>query len=441
MVATFPDFAAAGAWYLMPLTDTVRYMRDRLPGLTLYVTSTGAMVVALGAQFIAFAILARHLGTAQFGQLQTISATTEMAAALSGVGAGETMTRRVARDLSMYPCVLGHGLILLSTSGIALTMFSAAGLSIFVKAGEDPLQNILILLIMAGSNIILFKWIGFTEQVFLARQLFLRANIVNMGFGLWRSGATIAACLVFKVETIWEWCLWYGAIHLAASAVCAMSVRRFGPPRWGILFEEINRGFHLTTPFFFNILRQNIDLIAIGLISFPATVGKYGAASRIATMSLVTVHSFNRLLYPKLARAGRYGLSTTFGLAVKYVVPATALAIATSAFVFILAPCAPLLFGTEYADMVVYLRMLCWIPILVAIQNAIYDALGAADLHAMRAIVYNAGCIFASMLILGLTWLWGLPGTVAGIYISQASIAIALWITGYVMRQNVVAWR
>jgi O-antigen/teichoic acid export membrane protein len=417
----------------MALTDTVRYVRDRIPTLALYVTSTGALVVALGAQFIAFVILARHLGTAQFGKLQTISAATEMAAALCGLGAGDTMIRRVARDPSLYPLVLGHGLILVSTSGIALTVLTATGLSLFVQTATDQLENLGILLIFAVSNIVLFKWINLAEQIFLARRLYLPANIINMGFAIWRSIVTIAACLVFGVDNIWVWSLWYVAVHLCAAAACVVAVRRFGPPQWRLIPEEVKRGFHFTTPFFFNVLRQNVDLVAVGMVSAPATVGRYSAASRIAIMSLVTVHSFNRLLYPKLAIAGRHGISATFRLACRYVVPATALAVVTSVCVFVLAPYMPLLFGAEYGDMVVYLRILCWIPVMVAIQNAIYDALGAADRHGIRAVVYNTGCVIASTLIIGLTRLYGLPGTIAGIYISHASIAVALWITGFVL--------
>ena len=94
----------------------------------------------------------------------------------------------------------------------------------------------------------------------------------------------------------------------------------------------------------------------------------------------------------------------------------------------------PMLFGAEYGEIVVYLRLLCWIPVLVAIQNAMYDALGAADRHGLRAAVYNSGCVAGSILIICLTVFFGLFGTIAGIYITQGSIAAALWLTGFIAR-------
>jgi O-antigen/teichoic acid export membrane protein len=414
-------------------SEIVRYARARLPGLTLYVTSTGALTLGLGAQFIAFVVLARHLGTDQFGKLQTISAVTDLAAAVCGFGAGDTMIRRVVRDQSLYPVVLGHSLILILSTGVALTVLATAGLAVFINSA-DPLQHLGSIAVLAFSNIVLFKWIGLTEQIFLARGIFLAANIVNTGFVVFRSIVTIAACFLFTIDTVWNWALWYGALHLFASTACALAVRRYGAPHWHLIPDEVRRGFYLITPFFFNVLRQNVDLLAVSMVSPPATVGRYGAASRIATMSLVTVHSFNRLVYPKLALTGRQGTSATFRLAARYVIPAASLALATSVCIFIFAPYAPILFGAGYDEMVVYLRLLCWIPVLVAIQNAIYDALGAADRHGLRAAVYNSGCVAGSILIICLTMFFGLSGTIAGIYIAQGSIAAALWLTGFVAR-------
>src|SRR5215831_20467486 len=151
-------------------TEIVRYVRDRLPRLRLYVTSTGALALGLGAQFIAFVVLARHLGTDQFGKLQTISAVTDLAAAVCGFGAGDTMIRRVVRDQSLYPAVLGHGLILILSTGGALTVLVTAGLAMFINS-TDPFQHLGAIAILAFSNIVLFKWIGLTEQIFLARHI------------------------------------------------------------------------------------------------------------------------------------------------------------------------------------------------------------------------------------------------------------------------------
>jgi O-antigen/teichoic acid export membrane protein len=404
-------------------------LRDRLPTLRLYAASTGTLVLALGAQFIAFVVLARHLGTTQFGHMVTISAATDLACALCGIGAGEALIRRVVREPALYPTVLGHNLILLLGSGLVLTLVTTLGLALFVRVDPDPVANALVMVVFALGGIMLSRWIGVTEQIFLGHHNFRGANFVNAGFAIWRSLVTLTACLVFGVSRIQSWAPWYVGMYVVGAVVCALGVRQYGAPRWRIIRDEIALGVHFSTPFFFNILRQNVDLLTLNLVALPATIGKYSAASRIVLTSMVTVHSFNRLLYPKLAIAGRDGVRATLNLAIKYVILAVGLAVVTSAGVFIVAPFMPWLFGKDYGDMVTYMRVLSWVPILIAFQNAAYDSLGAADRHGVRATVYNVGCVCAAILIFGSTYLFGIDGTFVAVYLSHGLIAVALWVT------------
>lgn len=95
-------------------------LRRRLPPLLLYVSSTGSLLVGTVAHTIGFVILARFLGTEQYGYLATISAATNLACPLCGLGASEAVRRWVGRDPSSYSAILGHSLILLSVTGILL---------------------------------------------------------------------------------------------------------------------------------------------------------------------------------------------------------------------------------------------------------------------------------------------------------------------------------
>ena len=398
-----------------------------------YVLSTGTLVVGLGSQLIAFIVLARYLGTSQLGQWMTILAATSLAGQICGIGAGESMIRRVSRKSSIYPILLGHGLILSFASGIPLIALSVVGLTFFVSITNVVIEDIAILLIFAFSNIMLYQWISLTEAIFLAKRQLMRANLVNMGFAVWRSLVTIVACLAFGMHQLEAWALCYGLIHLVGALACVAAVWRFGPPEWRILRSEIRLGIHNTTPAFLDTLRQNVDLLALNGVEASAAIGRYSAASRIVLTSLVTVNSFYRMLYPHLSLAGKAGTSTTFRLALKYVVYAVLLAAITSTALFVAAPYLTLLFGKEFGDMVFYLRILCWIPILVAIKNAAYDALGAAEQHAVRAAVYNTGVVASAVLIVAMTRLYGLDGIFAALFISHGLVALSLWVTLFLL--------
>ena len=415
---------------------SLKTFRKKLPKVRLYIFSTGAQVTGLLAQFFAFVILARHLGTVQFGQLMVIAAVTNLAVQICGIGAGEAMIRRVAREPSIYSAVLGHNLILILGSGALLTLTVAVALNFFVEIDPDHVRNFIVLLIFAFSNIMLYRWISLTEYAFLGHQQFMRASTTNAGFAVWRSLATVVACVGFGVDQLGTWAVWYGLIHLAGTVACIAAVWTYGAPRWRILHEEIKLGIHLVTPSVLDALRQNVDLLALSGVETPATIGRYSAASRMVLTSLVTVNSFYLLLYPRLSVAGKGGVSTTFRLAVKYVVLATALGAATSAGLFVIAPYIALLFGKDFGNMALYIQVLCWLLILIAIKNAAFDALGAAEKHAIRATVYNISVVASVILIVGLTRIYGLPGTFAALFISHALIALALWITLFALSRR-----
>src|ERR1019366_3102326 len=100
--------------------------KQKLPMALTYFGSTASLVVSSGAQLLTFAILARHLGVEQFGLLMTITAATSLGVQLCGLGASETLVRRVANDPAIYRAALGHNLILIGASGSVLILIFTA---------------------------------------------------------------------------------------------------------------------------------------------------------------------------------------------------------------------------------------------------------------------------------------------------------------------------
>lgn len=408
----------------------------KLPKLGLYIANLSALSLGLVAQFFAFVVLARHLGSSELGKLVTIIAATTLAAQLCGFGVIEIMIRRVSREPALYPIVLGHSLILMLSTGTVLTLTVAIALTFFVQAAQSPIENFAILLIFAFSNILLYPWILLAECTCFAHRKVMRTNILDASFNIWRSLVTIVACVGFGVNRIDTWAAWYGLIYVIGAIGGLVAIWQFGPPQWRVLREEVKLGIHNSTSLFFDALRQNVDVLVLSALVNSATVGIYGAAWRIVLTGQVTVNSFTALVYPKLAVAGKDGIAATIRLAIKYVWLAAALAAATSCSLFVVASYLPWFFGKDFGDMVLYLQILCWILVITAIRNAAYDALGAADMHVVRSKVYNVGTLTSAALIAGLTWIYGLPGTFIAQFVSQGLLALALWMTALTLSRR-----
>jgi O-antigen/teichoic acid export membrane protein len=325
--------------------------------------------------------------------------------------------------------MLGHGLILIFVTGLLLTAILTVAMMAFVRAAPDPVENLTILLLFSSSSLIPYVWVLLVEQAFLARGQYMRANIVNSGFGIARALTAVIACFVFGVNDLYGWAIWSAAGYVVVALICIPAVRSFGPPRWRVLRDELPLGTSLSVSSFLIVLRHNVDILTIGALLPPAFVGVYGVAKRVIMATFVIGGAFDRLIYNKLAVAGKGGISKTLPLAYKYVVYAAGIGAATAVALFIIAPSLPWIFGRDFGESISILRILCWTLIPIGIQNVAFDTLGAADRHRARMLAGAVATLTGASLIVGLTYFVGTSGTFVAMYVTDILIAATLWTT------------
>ena len=407
----------------------VKALNQRLPAMLLYISSTGSLLIGIGAQTAGFIILARFLGTNQYGYLATISAVTNLGAPLCGLGAAEVMRRWVGRDPGLYPEILGHCLILLGATGVVIVTILTAGLDLFVPALDDSGANFILMLLIVSSNVVFYTWILFVEQVFLAHREFKRANIVNASFGIARALTVLVACIGFGVDRLLPWAMWNAGLYVSASLAGVAAIWSYGPPRWRLVRDELTPGITISIAGLLWTLRQNIDLLALSSIETSAVIGAYGVARRIIGTASIIGASLDRLIYPKLAVAGRNGPSATLRLAKKYAVYAIVISVPTCLALFLVAPILPWIFGKDFGQAVYILKVLVWTLIFLVLQNVAFDALNAADRHRSRFVAGTAAGLLGIGLIAGLTYRYGMTGTFIASYLSDGIMVFALWMT------------
>jgi O-antigen/teichoic acid export membrane protein len=387
------------------------------------------LTAGIFAQSLGFVVLARWLGSEQFGHLATITAVTSIGGAWCGLGAGEAMRRRVGRDLALYQAMLGHSLILLSFSGAILTVILSVAMALVIQVAPDPVDNFVAILLLVTSNMVLFSWIGLTEQIHLAHHQFDAANRVNASWGITRAAAALIACLGFGINTVLAWAAWNAATSVLVSFVCASAISRYGAPQWRLLREEVPRGATLSMAACTAVLRQNADLLALSAVAPPHLVGAYGVARRIISTATVVGSSLDRLIYTKLAIAGAKGPSETLQLAKKYVIYGIGLTGVASMAVFLACPLLPIFFGSDFVDAVWITQLLCWTLILTASQFIAFDALNAAEQHHIRFLIGTGVGLAGAALIVVLSMAFGTTGIFVGVYVAELSTAVALWQT------------
>jgi O-antigen/teichoic acid export membrane protein len=395
--------------------------------------SISSLLMGTAAQAVAFVLLARYLGVTQFGHLMTITAVAALANTWCGLGSAEMLRRIVTRDPSMYSAALGHTLLLILLTGLALTTFIVPGMMLFVPAGVDRNEYLQIILLIVPTSVVAPSYVGLVESIFLARGDFRRANFVNGGFGVLRAVTAVVACIFFGVATLRSWAVWWAGSHLCMCVLCLVATWRFGAPRWRLLRKEFWLGWNLALSGFLIMLRSNVDVLVLSAVATPEFLGIYGAGRRLIGAALVVPGAFDRVIYGKLAIAGKHGPSASLKLARKYLVYSIAISGATSAALFVAAPYAPLIFGPTYSAASDVIRILSWTVVSTAVQFLAFDALNAADQHKLSALTSGIANIVGACMVVIFGRAYGTLGIYVSLYLSDIARGAALWFVLHVV--------
>lgn len=401
--------------------------RTFLPVLLSYAASGGSLIVGSAAQLLTFAILARFLGVHEFSLFVAITAISNIAVHLCGLGAMECLVRRVARDRAMYPVMLGHNLILTAVSGAVLVALGVALLPLFFTLSADPVTNVAVITLMLVTNILLVRLIVLAEQIQIAHSDFARANLVVVGFALARTLAAALACIGFGVATVADWAVWQLACHVVVALACWRFLAWRGRPVWRLVRDELPLGLYFSVPFILRAVRQNVDLLVLSLVATAEIVASYSVARRMLESSYLAVEAMNRIVYPTSARATAAGMQDALPRIRRLALAATGISLAAAVAVFVLAPVLPWLFGRDYVSLVGFARILCWLVVPLAMWAVALEALGAAGHQAQRALVMGLGSLIGAAIAAAATWYAPPTGTFVSFYVIEFAMVIAAW--------------
>ena len=412
----------------MRLKLTTRTISTAVPMIISYLLSSGSLAAASLAQLATFAILARGLGPTEFGLFVQISAITAIAVQICGLGASDCLLRRVSREPASYPGLLGHNLALIGLTGAMLVAGGVAMMSSWAPFYFHTDIDVGTIALLFFTNVVLVRVIVLVETVFLSLGRYRSANHSVVGFALMRTATATIACTVFGTSSLSEWAVWQTGGHVLYALVGAAWLWPLGRPRLMILREELRPGALFSSQFVGRAIRANVDLFVIGLFAPIQTVGSYGVARRIMDSSYLSIDAFNRLIYPRFARASTDGLHFALPAAKHALVAALALGIATFLALFLLAPYLPLLFGRDYHDLAFFVRALSGTIVLVAVWAVAIDLLGASGQQGARAMILNGTNILGSGLIAAATWIAAPIGTFVALYVIEGSVVISAWL-------------
>jgi O-antigen/teichoic acid export membrane protein len=266
--------------------------------------------------------------------------------------------------------------------------------------------------------------VSLATAAYIARSNFIVANSLEVASGLIRMAAALLGCFVFGVASVAEWAVWFFAAHLIIASVAAWLILRLGRPRYEIVRDEIRIGALFSTQFIFRAVRQNTDVLVLGLFTSAEIVSSYGVARRVLDSSYLSIEALNRLIYPGSAVALLSGFHNAFDRVRKVMAAGVGIAILAAIAVFTLAPLMPVLFGDEYRSMVIFTQIMCWVVIPTAVSSVALESFGAAGRQDVRALIYNSANILAAITGAIGAYLAGVSGAFGSLYGIEIAVAI-----------------
>lgn len=397
-----------------------------------FLMSMGSSASRLLIQLGQFVLVARSLGPADYGPFAALVGFCVSLSALAGWGAGTLYVRDIARrgvehDLGL----LARSLWMFAPSSLLLAAAMALGFGLF-GAHLDPSAVAMIVV----ADLVFGGFVQVTTRILLASDQFSRLAVAEFTF----SGSRLLAALAFvgiggSSVDVWAW-FYFGASAVAA-AVCFVLIdgARAAVTRPSWAGNEFRDGFAFAFGQGAQQARRNLDkplaLAALG----PELAGVYAAASRFVEAALLPVFSVLRVTHRRFFSAATQSWDAVRQFLLTMLPLIALVGITLAASLVGLAFFVEALLGPAYAGTAPILIGLALLPGLNGASAVASDALSARNRQAWRLFVEASGCALKATLCLGLGHAFGMPGFIAAVVATDATVAAVLLVLALYRRQ------
>ncbi len=381
----------------------------------------GQLSVAL-FQGVQFLIVARVLGPSEFGRVAGVVAITAVLLPFSGVGAGNVLVLRMARNDGDVRVYFGNALLVVVGSGLLLSLLAVFWGVGFLRGGI----SVELMLVFAISEIILTKLIDIAVHVFYGLD---QHRYSGFFYALQSALRMLAATALFFVAHASAIC--WSMLHLGAGAaslavVLYITIRQIGWPKFDVALalRELKTGVFYSIGLSSKSVYTDIDKAVLARYVGPDIGGAYTAAFRLIFIAYTPVRALLQASMARLFREGSAGVSGPVRFATRIVIWGSLYALFFAMAVSWGAPLIKFLIGDAYVLSVDILRAMALVPLVLLLQDAYSDALMGAGRQGLRSAfqVFVAVLCFGCNMILVPIYSW--RGAVATTYLSQALLAI-----------------
>jgi len=339
----------------------------------------GLSVLCQAAYFI---LLARLLGSTEYGRYVGALAMAVILSQYSALGSREVFFRYVSPEPKNFSLYWGN--ILLTTCSLGslfVVLLTVAG------PRFAPTYSWKLLLCVALGDCLCAQLTAGAGRVFQAFEKMQVTAGLAVLINLLRTA--MAGLMLWRLHTgtARQWAIASLIVStIVAATSLVMVTRAFGKPTISLplLRKRAGEGFIFALSYSTDGIYNNIDKAMLGHYGMNAANGIYTMAYRVIDVATTPITSIHSAAFPTFFRKGLDGIRSTAAYALQILKRTAPIALLSTVVMLVAAPIIPHLLGKGFAESVSALRWLCLLPFFRSFQLSAGDAVTGAGHQRLR---------------------------------------------------------
>jgi O-antigen/teichoic acid export membrane protein len=385
-----------------------------------------ASVSKLFIQSFYFLIIAKSLGTEQYGLFVGVMALVKLLVPFASWGTPHILMKHVSRDRTVFNVYWGNSLSIT----VLLGLFFLVSVLLFNHFFLDAQFAWALILSIGLAELVFARIHDAASKAFMATdnlKFDAQINVLLSVNGLIAALGLIALSQQASAIT-WGWL--YLASRLITALISFFLISRIvGWPKLNLalFLPEVRQGFYFSVSLSSQAIYTDIDKTMLASMSTLAATGIYGAAYRILDVAMIPILAVVGASYAHFFRNGAIGIRGSLAFAKRIVPFAGVYGFLATAGVWLVAPLIPLFLGEEYGDAINALRWLSPIIFLKSLQFFAADTLTGAGLQGTRSALQIFAASANGILNFWLIPLYSWKGAAWSSLATDGALVFCLW--------------
>lgn len=390
--------------------------------------------MAVVVQALYFIVIARLLGSTQYGIYAGAAALVSIVSQYSSLGSGVIFLRYVSADHNKFPTYWGN--VLLSTLGMGSFLVLLLHFTGHWLVGKESAA---ILTVVAIGDCICGRLAECTGQVFQAYEKLKLTAILSLLVNTFRLLLAVGMAVTLHTATAVQWSYAALAVSVFAVIIATGTVTfRFGKPKFVLRLARQNagEGFGYAVSSSTTSIYNDIDKTMLSHYGMSMANGIYTMAYRLVDMSTLPIRSIHAAAMPRFFRMGFDGVEHTERYARKILSKTVILGILAAVGMLLGAPLIPHLIGKSFTGSISALRWLCFLPLFRCFHLSSGDAIAGAGYQRYRTSAQFVAAAFNFGINLYLIPRYSWKGAAWSSLMTDGGLAILNWVVLLYLRNR-----